>query len=84
VLSICLMLGMFAGPGSPGGGRIRTAAVHGQEPVASVQGDPVFMRRVNSWVTVVWLFMVSVSLITLGDQRRLRVGFEPVALVWGH
>ncbi len=31
---------------------------------ASVQGDPVFMRRVNGWLTVVWLLMIPVSLET--------------------
>jgi hypothetical protein len=31
---------------------------------ASVQGDPVFMRRVNGWLTMVWLVMIPVSLVT--------------------
>ncbi len=31
---------------------------------ASVQGDPVFMRRVNGWLTVLWLVMIPVSLVT--------------------
>ena len=31
---------------------------------ASVQGDPVFMRRVNGWLTIVWLVMIPVSLYT--------------------
>jgi hypothetical protein len=31
---------------------------------ASVQGDPVFMRRVNGWLTIVWLVMIPVSLET--------------------
>jgi hypothetical protein len=30
----------------------------------AVQGDPVFMRRVNGWLTIVWLVMIPVSLIT--------------------
>jgi hypothetical protein len=29
-----------------------------------VQGDPVFMRRVNGWLTVFWIFMIPVSIIT--------------------
>ncbi len=29
---------------------------------AMVQGDPVFMRRVNGWLTVFWLVMIPVSL----------------------
>ena len=32
---------------------------------ASIQGDPVFMRRVNGWFTVFWLVMIPVS-IALG------------------
>lgn len=32
---------------------------------ASIQGDPVFMRRVNGWLTVGWLLMIPVS-IALG------------------
>lgn len=31
---------------------------------ASVQGDPVFMRRVNGWLTIFWIFMIPVSLVT--------------------
>ncbi len=31
----------------------------------SVQGDPVFMRRVNGWLTIFWLGMIPVS-YTLG------------------
>jgi hypothetical protein len=31
---------------------------------ASVQGDPVFMRRVNGWLTMFWLGMIPVSLAT--------------------
>ena len=31
---------------------------------ASVQGDPVFMRRVNGWLTVFWLVMIPVSILT--------------------
>jgi len=31
---------------------------------ASVQGDPVFMRRVNGWLTVFWLVMIPVSIVT--------------------
>jgi hypothetical protein len=30
----------------------------------SVQGDPVFMRRVNGWLTVFWLVMIPVSIVT--------------------
>ncbi|MGZ4371012.1 MAG: hypothetical protein ACXVRK_02735 [Gaiellaceae bacterium] len=27
----------------------------------SIQGDPVFMRRVNGWLTMFWLVMIPVS-----------------------
>lgn len=31
---------------------------------AMVQGDPVFMRRLNGWLTIVWMVMIPVSIIT--------------------
>jgi hypothetical protein len=31
---------------------------------ASIQGDPVFMRRVNGWLTIFWILMIPVSLVT--------------------
>lgn len=31
---------------------------------ASIQGDPVFMRRVNGWLTIFWLGMIPVSIFT--------------------
>ena len=31
---------------------------------ASVQGDPVLMRRVNGWLPVFWVAMIPVSLAT--------------------
>lgn len=31
---------------------------------ASVQGDPVFMRRVNGWLTIFWLAMIPISYAT--------------------
>ena len=31
---------------------------------ASVQGDPVFMRRINGWLTIFWVAMIPVSLVT--------------------
>lgn len=30
---------------------------------AMVQGDPVFMRRVNGWLTVLWIVMIPISLL---------------------
>ncbi|MGZ4672404.1 MAG: hypothetical protein ACXV5U_01770 [Ilumatobacteraceae bacterium] len=32
---------------------------------ASIQGDPVFMRRVNGWLTIFWIVMIPIS-IALG------------------
>ena len=31
---------------------------------ASVQGNPVFMRRMNGWLTIVWIIMIPVSFAT--------------------
>jgi hypothetical protein len=31
---------------------------------ASIQGDPVFMRRVNGWLTVFWVVMIPISIVT--------------------
>lgn len=31
---------------------------------ASIQGDPIFMRRVNGWLTIFWLLMIPVSILT--------------------
>ncbi len=31
---------------------------------ASVQGNPVFMRRINGWLTIFWLAMIPVSMVT--------------------
>jgi hypothetical protein len=31
---------------------------------AAVQGDPVFMRRVNGWLTIFWLVMIPISIET--------------------
>ena len=30
---------------------------------ASIQGDPVFMRRVNGWLTIFWIAMIPVSIM---------------------
>jgi hypothetical protein len=30
---------------------------------AAIQGNPVFMRRVNGWLTVFWIAMIPVSLV---------------------
>ncbi len=31
---------------------------------ASVQGNPVFMRRVNGWLTILWVVMIPISVAT--------------------
>jgi hypothetical protein len=31
---------------------------------SSVQGNPVFMRRMNGWLTIVWVIMIPVSFAT--------------------
>jgi hypothetical protein len=31
---------------------------------AMVQGDPVFMRRTNGWLTIFWILMIPISVIT--------------------
>ena len=31
---------------------------------ASVQGDPRFMRSVNGWLTIFWIVMIPVSILT--------------------
>jgi hypothetical protein len=31
---------------------------------ASIQGDPLFMRRVNGWLTIFWIVMIPFSILT--------------------
>jgi hypothetical protein len=52
---------------------------------SSVQGDPVFMRRVNGWLTVFWLAMIPVSLATGWVKSVVYVSALSLwALVSGH
>jgi hypothetical protein len=52
---------------------------------ASVQGDPVFMRRVNGWLTIFWVAMIPVSLITGWVSSVVYVSALSLwALVSGH
>jgi hypothetical protein len=52
---------------------------------ASVQGDPVFMRRVNGWLTMFWLAMIPVSLATGWVKSVVYVSALSLwALVSGH
>jgi hypothetical protein len=52
---------------------------------AAVQGEPVFMRRVNGWLTVGWIVMIPVSLAT-GWVRSVTfvAALSLWALVTGH
>jgi hypothetical protein len=52
---------------------------------AAVQGDPVFMRRVNGWLTIFWLIMIPVSLVTHWVSSVVYVSALSLwALVSGH
>jgi hypothetical protein len=52
---------------------------------ASIQGDPVFMRRVNGWLTVFWVVMIPVSLVTGWVRSVVYVSALSLwALVSGH
>jgi hypothetical protein len=50
-----------------------------------VQGDPVFMRRVNGWLTVLWVVMIPVS-VAFGWVRSVAYvsALSLGALVSGH
>jgi hypothetical protein len=52
---------------------------------ASIQGDPVFMRRVNGWLTIFWIVMIPVSIITGWISQVTYVAALSLwALVSGH
>jgi hypothetical protein len=52
---------------------------------SSVQGDPVFMRRVNGWLTVFWIAMIPVSYVTHWLSSVVYVSALSLwALVAGH
>lgn len=52
---------------------------------ASVQGDPVFMRRVNGWLTIFWIIMIPVSFVTGWVKLTVFVSALSLwALVSGH
>ncbi|HEY6067687.1 MAG TPA: hypothetical protein VIU81_03265 [Gaiellaceae bacterium] len=52
---------------------------------ASIQGDPVFMRRVNGWLTMFWVAMIPVSLVTGWVKSVVYVSALSLwALVSGH
>jgi hypothetical protein len=52
---------------------------------AAVQGDPIFMRRVNGWLTIFWVGMIPLSLATGWVKSVVYVSALSLwALVSGH
>lgn len=52
---------------------------------AMVQGDPVFMRRVNGWLAVFWIIMIPISVYTGWINSTAYVSALSLwALVSGH
>ena len=51
---------------------------------ASVQGDPVFMRKVNGWATVVWLILAVPICVFLSSSVPFLVFISVYAVVTGH
>jgi hypothetical protein len=52
---------------------------------AMVQGDPVFMRRVNGWLAVFWILMIPVSIYSGWVKSVVYVSALSLwALVSGH
>ena len=52
---------------------------------ASVQSDPVFMRRINGWMTIFWIVMIVPSFLFGWVNSVLYVSFLSLwALVSGH
>src|SRR5438034_11787131 len=52
---------------------------------ASVQGDPIFMRRVNGWLTIFWIVMIPVSIVSGWiDKVTYVAALSLWALVSGH
>ncbi|TXN31440.1 hypothetical protein [Lacisediminihabitans profunda] len=52
---------------------------------SSIQGDPIFMRRVNGWLTLFWIAMIPISLLTHWVNSVVYVSALSLwALVSGH
>lgn len=51
---------------------------------ASIQGDPVFMRKVNGWLTIIWLASAAPICIFLADSVPFLVFISVYAVVTGH
>jgi hypothetical protein len=51
---------------------------------ASIQGDPVFMRKVNGWLTVGWLVAAIPICLFLANSVPFLVFISVYAVVTGH
>jgi len=51
---------------------------------ASIQGDPVFMRKVNGWAAIVWLIAAVPICIWLASSVPFLVFISVYAVVTGH
>lgn len=51
---------------------------------ASVQGDPVVMRRINGWLTIVWLVAALPVCLFLSSSVPFLVFISVYAVVTGH
>lgn len=51
---------------------------------ASVQGDPIFMRKFNGWATVIWFGLAFPICIFLSDSVPFLVFISVYAVVTGH
>lgn len=52
---------------------------------SAVQGDPVFMRRLNGWLAIFWIAMIPVSIVTGWVESVTYVSALSIwALVSGH
>ena len=50
-----------------------------------VQGDPVFMRKINGWLTLLWIVMIPISFFTGWIESVTYVSVLSLwALVSGH
>ena len=51
---------------------------------ASVQGDPVFMRKANGWLTILWFLAAFPICIFLSSSIPFLVFISVYAVVTGH
>jgi hypothetical protein len=47
-------------------------------------GDPVFIRRVNGWLTIFWVLMIPISLVTGWVSSVVYVSALPLGTGLGH